>query len=76
MPVRGDPSSRLDLSAEHARTAKEFGVKLVINTDAHSVRELELLDYGVGQARRGWVEPEDVVNAMDLPDLLAWLNRA
>ncbi len=68
--------SRLDLSAEHARMAKEFGVKLVINTDAHSVRELELLDYGVGQARRGWVEPEDVVNAMDLPDLLAWLNRA
>lgn len=67
--------SRLDLSAEHARTAKEFGVKLVINTDAHSVRELELLPYGVAQARRGWVGPEDVVNAMDLPDLLAWLNR-
>lgn len=67
--------SRLDLSDRHARQAREAGVKLVINTDAHSVRELELLPYGVGQARRGWVEPEDVVNAMDLPDLLDWLAR-
>lgn len=68
--------SRLDLSAEHARMAKEAGVKLVINTDAHSVRELELLPYGVGQARRGWIEPGDVVNAWDLPELLEWLGRS
>jgi len=67
--------SRLDLSDQHARLARAAGVKLVINTDAHSARELELMPYGVGQARRGWVEPEDVVNAMDLPDLLDWLSR-
>lgn len=67
--------SRLDLPDRHARLAREAGVKLVINTDAHSVRELELLPYGVGQARRGWVEPQDVINAMDLPELLDWLAR-
>jgi len=67
--------SRLDLSAEPTRMAKEFGVRLVINTDAHSVRELELLPYGVAQARRGWIEPQDVVNTMELPELLAWLGR-
>jgi PHP domain. len=65
--------SRLDLSDVHARLAREAGVKLVINTDAHSVRELEHMPYGVWQARRGWVEPGDVLNAMDLPDLLDWL---
>ncbi len=67
--------ARLDLSDLHARMAKQYGVKVVINTDAHSTHELGLLEYGVGQARRAWLEPEDVVNAMDLPDLLAWLAK-
>lgn len=66
--------SRLDLSAEHARLAREAGVKLVINTDAHSTHELGLLPYGVWQARRAWLEPGDLINTMDLPDLLDWLE--
>ncbi|HLN63117.1 MAG TPA: PHP domain-containing protein [Symbiobacteriaceae bacterium] len=67
--------ARLDLSDVHARLAKAYGVKLVINTDAHSTHELQLLEYGVDQARRAWLEPGDVVNAMDLDPLLAWLAK-
>ncbi len=67
--------SRLDLSDLHARLAKHRGVKLVINTDAHAIPELASLDYGVGQARRAWLEPKDVVNTMDLDELLAWLAK-
>jgi DNA polymerase (family 10) len=66
--------ARLDLNEVHARKAKELGVMLVINTDAHSTIELELLEYGIGQGRRAWLEPADVINTLDLPDLLAWLR--
>jgi len=67
--------ARLDLSAELARQARQRGVRLVINTDAHTTRELELLPYGVGQARQAWLEPSDLVNAMALPELLTWLAK-
>lgn len=67
--------SRLDLDDTLARLARERGVKLVINTDAHSTHELGLLAYGVGQARRAWVEPGDVVNTMEPDDLQAWLAK-
>lgn len=67
--------SRLDLSDLHARLAKQRGVKLAINTDAHATPELQGLEHGVGQARRAWAEPGDVVNAMDLEPLLAWLAK-
>lgn len=67
--------ARLDLSDLHARFARQRGIKLAIDTDAHSVHELNLLEYGVGQARRAWLEPEDVLNAMELPALLDWLAR-
>jgi DNA polymerase (family X) len=67
--------ARLDLSDRHARLAKAYGVKLVINTDAHSTHELQVLEYGVGQARRAWLEPGDVVNTMAPDQLLAWLAK-
>ncbi|HYF95118.1 MAG TPA: PHP domain-containing protein [Symbiobacteriaceae bacterium] len=67
--------ARLDLSDRHARQARQMGVKLVINTDAHSTLELQLLEHGVGQARRAWLEPGDVINTLALPDLLAWLAK-
>lgn len=74
LEINASPA-RLDLSDLHARLAKHKGIKLVINTDAHSTHELGLLEYGVGQARRAWLEAADVVNAMDLPELLAWLAK-
>ncbi len=67
--------SRLDLNDVHARMAKELGAKLVINTDAHSAVQLDLMQYGVFTARRGWLEKEDVINTRPLKELLKLLNR-
>jgi DNA polymerase (family 10) len=54
---------RLDLADSHARAAAEAGVRIVISTDAHRVHELDNLELGVAQARRGWVTRDQVVNA-------------
>jgi DNA polymerase (family 10) len=60
---------RLDLTDINCQRAKELGVKLVIATDAHSTEQLELMKYGVITARRGWLEPKDVINTMPLAKL-------
>jgi DNA polymerase (family 10) len=54
--------ARLDLDDVHCKLAKELGVKLVISTDAHSTFGLDAMRYGVGQARRAWLERKDVLN--------------
>jgi DNA polymerase (family X) len=53
---------RLDISDVQAKHAKERGVKVAISTDAHSVNSLEFMKYGVYNARRGWLEADDVIN--------------
>ena len=60
---------RLDLNDIHCKMAKEAGVPIAISTDAHSVRDLALMKYGIGQARRGWIEKEDVINTKSLQEL-------
>ncbi|HMD32756.1 MAG TPA: DNA polymerase/3'-5' exonuclease PolX [Candidatus Acidoferrales bacterium] len=65
---------RLDLRDTHLRMAKEAGVKITISTDAHSTANLELIDYGVRTARRGWIEPGDVLNTLPCQKLLAALR--
>jgi len=60
---------RLDLNDVHARMAKEMGVKLAISTDAHSLADLNFMKYGVWQARRGWLEPHNVINTLNLEEL-------
>ncbi len=67
--------SRLDLSDLHARLAKEAAVKIAINTDAHSIAELGYMSGGIDQARRAWLEPTDVVNAIPLSKLRKLLRR-
>ena len=68
---------RLDLNDLHARRAIERGIILSINTDAHSPGELDLMHFGVSTARRGWVEPQHVINTWEPGNLLDWLrNRA
>ncbi len=67
--------ARLDLKDTHLMRAKEKGVKVVISTDAHRVPELDLISYGVEQARRAWLEPADVWNAMPLAELLAVVSK-
>jgi DNA polymerase (family X) len=67
---------RLDLIDTHCRMAKEAGVLVSINTDAHSVAELSNLRFGVGQARRGWLAKNDVVNTCSLKSLERLLQAA
>jgi DNA polymerase (family 10) len=55
---------RLDLSDVNLRTAKQQGVKIVINTDSHHTSHLEKMRYGVTQARRAWLTKEDVLNSL------------
>jgi DNA polymerase (family X) len=56
--------------------AKELGLKVAISTDAHSVANLDLMRFGVDQARRGWLEPADVLNTRSWPQLKTLLRRA
>jgi DNA polymerase (family 10) len=65
---------RLDLKDAYLRMAKERGVRVVISTDAHSIKNLELMRYGVQMARRGWIEKKDVLNALPLEQMLAALR--
>jgi DNA polymerase (family 10) len=60
---------RLDLSALHCQMAKAEGVLVSINSDAHSVNDFNNLHYGVSQARRGWLEKQDVLNTRSLAAL-------
>ena len=66
---------RLDLSADHAKLAQEAGVKLVINTDAHSYETLEYMKYGVKTAKRGWIRKQTVLNTLPYEELSAYLQR-
>jgi DNA polymerase (family 10) len=65
---------RLDIDDTVALRAREFGIPLVINTDAHSITELDFMKFGVQQARRGWQSVDTIVNTLPLKDLLKALN--
>ncbi|WP_292916519.1 PHP domain-containing protein [Nitrosomonas sp.] len=60
---------RLDLLDTHCQLAKEEGVLISINSDAHSVYDFTNLRFGIGQARRGWLEKKDVLNTRPLQQL-------
>lgn len=62
---------RLDLNDINCRRAKELGVKLVISTDSHALSQLEMMRFGVGVARRGWLEPANVLNTLPLDRVIA-----
>jgi DNA polymerase (family 10) len=66
---------RLDLNEVDARAAHEAGVRLVINTDAHRVEELNCMRYGVDQARRAWCQAHHVLNTLPLAELRAALRH-
>jgi DNA polymerase (family 10) len=55
---------RLDLCDRHLRLAKQYGVKIVINTDSHHTTHMEKIRFGVLQARRAWLTPQDVLNTL------------
>ena len=66
---------RLDLDWIHCKRAKELGVKLVINPDAHSTGDLEYYEYGVSVARRGWLEKDEVFNTLGTKEVEAYFSE-
>jgi DNA polymerase (family 10) len=66
---------RLDLSDLNCRKAKEKGVKIAISTDAHREGHLDWISFGIATAKRGWIEPENVINTLPLFKLLKWLKH-
>jgi len=66
--------NRLDLNDVHASRARELGVKLAIETDAHDVSHLDFMRFGIGMARRAWCEPQHILNTLPLADMLTYLN--
>jgi DNA polymerase (family 10) len=67
--------ARLDLCDTHARLARERGVRLVISTDAHTIKALANLRFGVQVARRAWAAPDDILNTRGLAELRGMLRR-
>jgi DNA polymerase (family X) len=74
MEINASPY-RLDLDDMYARRAKELGVLLTINTDAHSEEDFDMLQYGVAIARRAGVVKEDVINTWSTKKLVDWLKK-
>ena len=74
LEVNGYPD-RLDLKDEHILWAKRHGVKFAVDTDSHATTHLDLMRYGVGQAQRGWLTRDDVINAWPLSRLRAFLRK-
>jgi DNA polymerase (family 10) len=66
---------RMDLSDIYARAAKDNGVRCAIDTDAHNTGHLEYMKFGVGLARRGWLEKQNVLNSLSLPELLKTIKK-
>lgn len=66
---------RLDLDDVQCQSAKAIGVKVAIGTDTHRLDDLRYMRFGVGQARRGWLEPDDVLNTRSWPELEKLLKR-
>lgn len=66
---------RLDLKDTHCQLAKEMGLKLSVSTDSHATASLDYMRYGIHQARRGWLEPDDVLNTRSWRSLKKLLKR-
>ncbi len=65
---------RLDLPDIYARHARDMGLGIVLDTDAHSGADLGLINYGVGMARRGWLQAADVMNTKPAGELREWIR--
>jgi DNA polymerase (family 10) len=66
---------RLDLLDSDCKMAKDLGIKVAISTDAHRTSDLDFMRFGIGQARRGWLEASDVLNTRRWGELKKLLKR-
>lgn len=67
--------ARLDLDDVYARRAADMGILLSVNTDAHSETDLDLMQFGIATAKRGWIEARQVINTWNRPQLVGWLQE-
>ncbi len=67
--------SRLDLKDIHIHRAREQGIMLAIGTDSHIAGQLKLMRFGIGIARRGWCQPQHILNCMSVEKVLAFFKR-
>ena len=67
--------NRLDLSDTHARWAKDNHVRLAISTDAHDITHLSYMRFGIGLAKRAWLQKKDVLNTLTLKELLSSIKK-
>ncbi|WP_340081965.1 DNA polymerase/3'-5' exonuclease PolX [Terribacillus sp. FSL K6-0262] len=67
--------NRLDLSWTYLKKAQELGVKIAVNTDAHSYATLSFMEVGVAMARKGWLKPETVINTWSKSQLMELFQR-
>ncbi|MEN1968282.1 DNA polymerase/3'-5' exonuclease PolX [Lentibacillus sp. N15] len=74
LEINANPN-RLDLAAEWVRKAQDAGVSIAINTDAHSFDMLEHMTYGVGTARKGWLQKDTIINTWNKEKLQEFMNR-
>jgi DNA polymerase (family 10) len=65
---------RLDLNDVNILRAKKAGIRMCVNTDAHRADQLHQMTFGIAQARRGWAEKQDIINAWPVEKLLASLR--
>ena len=66
--------ARLDLDWRHVKKARDRGVQIAVNTDAHSIAGLDHLGYGIGIARKGWLRAADIPNALGREAIAAWFQ--
>jgi DNA polymerase (family 10) len=66
--------SRLDLDWRLVRKARDKGMKIPIDPDAHALAGIDDMRYGIGIARKGWLSAQDVLNTLEISDLLAFLR--
>jgi len=74
LEINAEPD-RLDLDDVHAKAAKTVGVKVAISTDAHATNTLAYMRFGIDQARRGWLDADDVINTRSLAQLRKLIKR-
>ena len=66
--------ARLDIDWRHVKKARDHGVQIAVNTDAHSTGGLDNLPYGIGIARKGWLRAKDVPNALNCEAIATWFQ--
>jgi DNA polymerase (family 10) len=73
LEINGQPR-RLDLSDINIRRAKDYGIKMIINSDGHHTSHFGFVEYALAQARRGWATADDIINTRPWPQLKSFLK--